>query len=321
MTEPWHSGPIHPPPHCAAWSHVGLRFNDIGLTAAFARRTPPRHAALASDPPYVALRVFRDGGLANEEELARLFGPELLSLCAPVVGRFRLDVARGIYLFSDWPERPGPDTVLPPGETTALLLDAALARLPPDARVWDLGCGSGTLSLLLEGGVTGSDVNPRAVALAEWNSAVNGLTHARFRLGSLDEPVRGDRFDLIVSQPPFLAGGSSLFLHGGARGDELARAILELAPRYLTRNGLALIFADWLLAPGERIEDRLPRVDGAMRVWTTSIDGAAWAASYGVADMPARVAQCLIEIRGGCGESVSREFIDVGGNWGAAVGK
>lgn len=68
--------------------------------------------------------------------------------------------------------------------------------------------------------VVGTDLNPRAIAMAKLNAAMNGVEDVSFRYGDLFSPVSGERFDLIVSQPPFLAcadkDASVLFLHGGS---------------------------------------------------------------------------------------------------------
>ena len=72
----------------------------------------------------------------------------------------------------------------------------------------------------------GTDINPRAIALARANATLNGIGNVEFRAGNLYEPVQGDEFDLIVSQPPYypaLPGSEKTFLHGGPRGDELSR--------------------------------------------------------------------------------------------------
>lgn len=265
------------------------RFRSIGLTVEESRRTSTRHAAVRDDPAAVALRLFRDGGAATTEEVSLLGAGETLLTRAgeEVRARFRLDFVRNLLLFSDWHTGDSSE-VLAPGETTAILYRAALATAPV-GRVLDLGCGCGALALLLARRaelVTGSDINPRAVALARFNAALNGIANADFRLGSLFEPVSGERFDLIVSQPPFvpLPNGAvqHTFLHGGTRGDELARRIIAAAPAHLTATGRALIFSDWPLRAGETLRERLTRDDCRLTVLASEpITVEAYAASYG----------------------------------------
>lgn len=78
--------------------------------------------------------------------------------------------------------------------------------------------------------VVGIDINPRALQLARFNAGLNGIANVEWRQGHLFEPVEGERFDLIVSQPPFLPPpdeqAAVLYLHGGTYGDELALALL-----------------------------------------------------------------------------------------------
>ena len=239
---------------------IADRLRELGFTREESRRTPPRHAALRDDAAALALRLFRDHGALTPEEIATLdFPAEVL--------HYRCDIIEHLYLFSDW-RGTGPDEVLPPGETTAILYRAACAT----GRVLDLGCGSGTLALLLAPQaeqVIGTDINPRAIALSRLNAEVNGIGNVEFREGSLFDPVEGEQFDLIVSQPPYIPKPANvehhLFLHGGARGDELAREIIAKVKAYLRPRGQALIYSDWPLKEGETVQDRIP-VEGQFEI-------------------------------------------------------
>lgn len=252
------------------------RLAEIGLTRTAMAATPARHAALRDDPVALALRLFRDRGTLNPAEEQRLFGdscpPDALLIRTPTgrQARYRLDLVEHLYLFSDWPTG-APDEVLPPGETTAILYRAALSRAFGAAL--DLGCGSGTLALLLAGHcdrVIATDINPRAISLARRNAGLNRIANVHFRLGSLYEPVTDQKFDLIVSQPPYVprpAGEvNHLFLHGGERGDELAQQIIRHAGQHLRSGACAFIFSDWALQPGERLRDRLPPLHTKVRL-------------------------------------------------------
>ena len=132
-----------------------------------------------------------------------------------------------MYLFAD---RPGV------GPTTEILARASYPQVDIESAL-DLGCGCGVLALLLARVATrvaDTDLNPRAIAMAKLNAAMNGVENVSFRHDDLFAPVAGERVNLIVSEPPFLGcadGDSSvLFLHGGRPGDELTLRILEELP-------------------------------------------------------------------------------------------
>lgn len=108
---------------------------------------------------------------------------------------------------------------LDPG--TALLIET-LDGLTAES-VLDLGCGWGAIGLaaaksLPDARVVLTDVNQRAVRLARKNLDRNGVRKAEVRLGSLFQPVATERFDLILSHPPFHAGRETVLeLLRGAR--------------------------------------------------------------------------------------------------------
>lgn len=183
-----------------------------------------------------------------------------------VVAPFVLGIVDDLYILADV-LTAGADAVMGLGPTTMLLATAASGGRKA-RRVLEIGCGAGTVALVLARSaeqVVATDVNPRALALARINAALNGLTNVDVREGSLFEPVRGETFDLVVSQPPFVArpaAASALtFLHGGARGDELSRALLEALPAHLAPGGRAVVLAEWPDV-GEPVETTVRRLIG-----------------------------------------------------------
>ena len=100
--------------------------------------------------------------------------------------------------------------VLVPRPETELLVERALALLPsPEARVADLGTGSGAVALALASErprwrVIGTDLSEEALAVACANAARLTLARVEFRQGDWFEPLAGERFDLIVSNPPYV---------------------------------------------------------------------------------------------------------------------
>ena len=228
-------------------------------------------------PLVFALRLFVFMDPVTREEALEALGSEaLLSSLLDVgllVGRdrgvvcpFLLNAVEDQYVLCDDLSNRG-EAVMGASATTAGLLQATWP-VKPLARVLDLGCGAGTAALMLAAGgasVVGSDINPRAIVLAKLNQALNDLDGATFLEGDLFAPVEGERFDLIVGQPPFISKPDSdetvAYLHGGARGDELLLRILKELPARLAPGGRAVFLADWPqydgAAPAERIRAAL----------------------------------------------------------------
>jgi release factor glutamine methyltransferase len=111
--------------------------------------------------------------------------------------------------------------VLIPRPDTELLVELALERLPPSGSVLDMGTGSGAIAVALahtrrDAAVTALDVSPAALAVARANAALN---QAPVRLLESDwyAAVRQERFDLIVSNPPYIASGDRHLSEGDLR--------------------------------------------------------------------------------------------------------
>ena len=154
--------------------------------------------------------------------------------------------------------------VLDPRDDTETLVDWALALRPPDGGagpaaapvdVLDLGTGSGAIALALahqrpHSRVTAVDASADALAVATANAQRLALAVA-MRHGSWFEPVAGQRFDLIVSNPPYIAEGDAhlpalrhepiLALTSGADGLDAIRQIVADAPTHLTPGGRLLL--------------------------------------------------------------------------------
>lgn len=127
-------------------------------------------------------------------------------------------------------------------------------RLDPGANVLDLGCGYGVLgivaaSLAPNGRVVMTDLNERAVELARRNVHANAVPHVDVRLGGFYDPVAGERFDVIVTNPPIRAGKDVVF------------QIVDEAPAHLRPGGFL-----WMVARTKQgaksIEARIASVFG-----------------------------------------------------------
>ena len=118
--------------------------------------------------------------------------------------------------------------VLVPRPETELVVERALALLGSGpARVADLGTGSGAIALALASGrpqwrVTATDRSPAALAVARENARILAIGNVRFLEGSWYQPLAGERFDLIASNPPYVAEADPVLKDSGLRHEPLA---------------------------------------------------------------------------------------------------
>ena len=121
-------------------------------------------------------------------------------------------------------------------------------------RALDLCTGNGIQAILLAAHaerVVATDVNPRALAYADFNAALNGVGNIETRSGSFFEPVEGERFDLVVANPPYVVSPESayLFRDGGMRGDAVSEHVVRSIPAVLLPGAYASILIAWSLDP------------------------------------------------------------------------
>jgi release factor glutamine methyltransferase len=117
--------------------------------------------------------------------------------------------------------------------------------VPTGCRVLDLGTGTGVLGLAAAARgalVVAVDLDPRAVRCARINALLNGLeARMEVREGDLFGPVAGERFDLVLSNPPYYAGPPSssdeLALFGGDFAERFAAGLSD----HLSATGRALV--------------------------------------------------------------------------------
>jgi len=155
------------------------------------------------------------------------------------------------------------DHVLGVGGASTTL--AQLTVRTPAARVLDVGAGSGVQSLHAArhaGSVTATDTSARALAFAAFNAALAGVD-LDLRRGSLLEPVAGERFDLVVSNPPFVVTPRSAavpgwtYRDGGLVGDEVVRRLVSGLGGVLAPGGSAQLLGNWEHRAGEGWTDRV----------------------------------------------------------------
>ncbi len=258
------------------------RAERIAPGAFDALRLPLVMHRLAEDgsPSARLLALFAYDVAIERSDLEGVLGAELVAALAEarilhsvdagkvlVVPQARLLPFEGDYLFCDAPHARS-DSVMGPGPTTQALLRALPERMPE--RVLDVGTGAGTIALVAatRGArrVVATDVSARAVEMARLNARLNGR-EIECVAGDLLAPVRGERFDLVVSQPPFvtqpLGGATVAYLHGGAAGDEIALRLFSELPAALAPGGRAMAFVESLRRAGPPLTARVRSALGA----------------------------------------------------------
>ena len=158
------------------------------------------------------------------------------------------------------------DHVLGVGGASTTLAQVTV-RDPRD-RVLDLGTGCGIQALHASRHarrVVGTDISARALAFARFNALLAGLSAERLELrtGSMLEPVAGEYFDLVVSNPPFVitprAAGVPEYEYrdGGRAGDAIVRELVTGVGRVLAPGGVAQLLGNWEVRVGERWDERV----------------------------------------------------------------
>nr|WP_233613562.1 methyltransferase [Leucobacter edaphi] len=217
------------------------------------------------------------------------------------------DAPREWWILSDLDDQlrngpASPQHVMGVGGATRSLI----AQLPigPIARGLDLGTGCGivALHLALRGPVVATDLSARAITLARANARLNGVSGIEFREGDLFEPVAGEHFDLIASNPPFVVtprrgadenrasealpgaapavreGDSERYLYrdAGMVGDALAERVVTIGPAFLAGGGTLICLANWESPWGidalERVREWIVSAEGRLAAWVIERD-------------------------------------------------
>ncbi|MDX2167156.1 MAG: methyltransferase [Deltaproteobacteria bacterium] len=228
---------------------------------------------LEEDEPAAGLNRLLPAGLVRELVAARLLARRGRALRA----RLRVDAYADLMLLADRrfqrPDLgglglPRGDMVYPPSSDSILLAEAVSAR--DGERVLDLCTGSGIQGLAVAAraaSVVAVDIGRRAAAMARANAALNQRA-LEVREGDLYRPVRGERFDLIIANPPFVPARTRgpAYHSGGPRGDRVLRRVVEGWAAHLRDGGRALAISHLALRRGETVAD-------AVRPWARDFAG------------------------------------------------
>lgn len=162
----------------------------------------------------------------------------------------------------------------------ASLTLAGLQLPTPAARVLDLGTGCGIQALRARrytDEVVATDISVSALDYARFNALLGDVSGITTRLGSLFEPVAGERFERIVSNPPFVITPRTDdvpaydYRDGGMQGDDLVAAVFAGVGEHLTDGGVAQFLGNWEYRWGE---DGLDRVRSWVKASPVPLD--AW---------------------------------------------
>ncbi len=147
-----------------------------------------------------------------------------------------------------------------PRPDTEVLVESALAKIPTDisTNILDLGTGSGAIALAIASqrplaNITAVDFSEEALQVAQENAASLNLNHVAFVKSSWFDALANRKFDLIVSNPPYIAKGDVHLQQGdlrfepitalasGADGLDDIRVIVANAPQHLNQNGWLML--------------------------------------------------------------------------------
>ncbi|MCG6942502.1 MAG: class I SAM-dependent methyltransferase [Thiohalocapsa sp.] len=219
------------------------------LTRCFFLGQPASEAAVAVLPADILTLLQRCGLLRRDGAYWR--PAALLTPCA------------GLWLASDTFDyretAQARDYVMPINEPALTLLDFAV----PCDGVSVLDLCSGNLMHGLAAGtdakVVGSDLNPRAALFGAFNAALNARDDVTCVTGDLFAPVAGERFDLILSNPPFVIspGSDHPFRESPLDLDDFSRRLVGEVGEHLNEGGFCQIICEWVELEGQPWQERL----------------------------------------------------------------
>jgi SAM-dependent methyltransferase len=196
----------------------------------------------------------------------------------------RIGWCDGLLVCHDWHDGRTAHREEVVGVAQASLTLADLTVRRPEVDALDVGTGGGVQAFLAtrhSQTVTGTDINPRALDLAAFGAALNGLHTLAWREGSLLEPVGEETFDLITMNPPFIISPDNTYMWrdaaqpGGVGG--LCELLVGEIARRLRPDGWASMLAGWLHNTAD--DWSIP-----VRSWLTGLGCDAWVLRFSSQD-------------------------------------
>lgn len=203
----------------------------------------------------LAMRINGHRALTEEQEKA------FDALCDRRAAREPLQYILGETEFMGLTFHVEPGVLIPRADTE-ILVEKALKVMPPNARVLDIGTGSGAIAVSLArlgqtARVTAVDVSDKALEIARKNAENNGAD-VEFVKSDCFSALQGRKYDMIVSNPPYISDEEmqtlmpevrqepELALFGGGDGLDFYRRISREALEHLNEGGFLLFEIGWL---------------------------------------------------------------------------
>jgi SAM-dependent methyltransferase len=235
-----------------------LRTGDELLSTPFDLPVHARRLALEPTPLATLVELFVLGVAVARQRAQQHFSALGLDLAAELglidVGdeiraRIRLVPHDELLIASDPPNDRQADHVAGVHRPSATL--AHLTVRKSVARALDVGTGNGIQALLLAAHaehVVATDVNERALAFAAFNATLNGIDNIELRAGSFLEPVQGERFDLVVANPPYVVSPENeyVFRDSGLGRDRVSEQLVRALPDVLADDAFATVMVSWI---------------------------------------------------------------------------
>jgi methylase of polypeptide subunit release factors len=261
-------------PHLDSWDPAPLRaqlakggfhraaLEALGMPEHWLRSSVRRAALLGrapeGSPIHTLILLFTLGDEVGPEAALLALGDAVVGLLeigfleasgGRVRSRFQICPIGEGWIACDFHQRQGEevdDYVMGIGPSS-LLLGSLTPRM--NGRALELACGVGWLAgALARDGmeVVATDLNARALGLARFTARLAGIEGIDFRYGDGLSPVKGETFDLIVANPPYVQSpGGAMIYKEAPSGDSVCARLLREIPVHLSPDGIAVVLINW----------------------------------------------------------------------------